>query len=89
MRTKVAMVLRVGAVLWGRILLVVRIAVGRLLVYGLIWRRRSRRRSHPSSSCERALAMGSAAACVEASGTRLVRIGRHRVEENGVILTQN
>jgi hypothetical protein len=78
LRTEVAVVLRVRAVLWRRILLIVRVAVGRLLVDWLVWRRRSWRRSHPSGSCERALAMSSATACVEASGTRLVRVGNAR-----------
>ena len=74
MGTKVAVVLRVRAVLRGRILLVVGVAVGRLLIDGLVWRRRSGGRSHPPGSCDGALAMISAATCVEASETRLVKI---------------
>lgn len=73
LRTKVAVVLRVRGVLRGRILLVVGVAIWGLLVDGLIWRRRARRRSHPSRSCERALAMISATACVEASVTSLLK----------------
>jgi hypothetical protein len=73
-------VLRVRAVLRGRILLVVRVAVGRLLIDGLVWRRRSGGRSHPPGSCDRALAMISAATCVEASETRLVKVEIERQE---------
>jgi hypothetical protein len=49
--------------------LIVGVTVG-WLVDGLVWRRRSRGRSHPPCAGYRALAMSSAATCIEACETK-------------------
>lgn len=66
---EVAVVLRVCGVLGRGVLLVEWVAVRWLVlaVDRLVWRRGTGRRSHPSGSCERSLAVAAAAARVEAS----------------------